>query len=166
MFTRLIAICWGLLLAPVVFSQVQNQSKQQYRLIDLREAYVIGHHYYGTSQNYLVTSNGMHRELSKELSLVWNLDLGRYMYWDNKIYGLMDREPGEFSGQFRVVGWDFQLGVRLCSYLNFEYEHFSKHVLDYKYPTEGYPSEDSFGIRLYLFRRDQPPADRSIWNVY
>lgn len=86
---------------------------------------------------------------NKELNLVTNTDLLTYGYWDNKIWSITDQ------GQFRAIGYNYKLGVRLFTELYVEYEHFSKHWLDHEPMMGGFPVQDSIGLNLFLYKRDK-----------
>lgn len=90
------------------------------------------------------------REVDQEVSLFWNIDLfNRWLYFDNQILGLTDRpqvDPGPV-GQFRVVGWNAFLGVRMFDNVWFEREHTSLHILDHQSPQR-FPAVDSWNIKV------------------
>jgi hypothetical protein len=77
-----------------------------------------------------------------------NMDIARYFFWDNKIHALMDQH------QYRLVGWNFKVGLRVFQSLEVQYEHHSQHLLEDRYPYAPYPLEDSIGFKLILFRKD------------
>ena len=92
------------------------------------------------------------RVLDREMSAVFNIDVMKYGYFNNKILGLMDRRAKGGDSKFRLVGWNYRLGTRVTPWLSFEYEHFSKHIMD-KAPPWKFPVTDSYGIKLYFYRR-------------
>lgn len=103
----------------------------------------------GTS--YLITNNGLSgHALDKELSLHMDSTFLSYFYWNNVVHAGTDKSP-HGGGQFRTVGWKFQLGARITQWLDFQYEHHSQHILDHQGPLP-FPREDSFGINVYLYR--------------
>lgn len=64
------------------------------------------------------------------------------------------------GGQFRLVGLQTRLGIRLSSYVDFGFYHFSQHLLDYQYPMGGYPVQDAFEFKIYLMKR--PKREESL----
>ena len=124
-------------------------------VFELRELYLLHKKFGDGSRNPLIDDNGLeNRELDREVSLIWNMDILEYGYFDNKILSYVDRfkDSGE-SDQFRLVGWNLQLGIRLTGWLWVEYDHFSKHQLDNEAPGK-FPVEDAFGIRVYFYKKD------------
>lgn len=122
-------------------------------IIQLREVYLLGKQYGEKAREPLIDSTTLDRQLDKELSLTWNMDLLTHLYWNNKIESLIDKDfdNPKSDSQFRIVGWNYQFGVRLTNWLWIEHEHFSKHYLDYHQDGK-YPVKDSIGFRLYFYR--------------
>lgn len=113
----------------------------------------------------LITSNSQaNRSLGQELDVNMDFDLFKYGYWNNLIHTKTDK-PNYPSvgpaGQFRDVGWEFELGLRATSWLSGGYHHHSQHVLDGYLPT-GYPVEDAWEIKL-TFMTDHPKAGILSW---
>ena len=78
-------------------------------------------------------------------ALVWNLDIFKYAYWDNRVHMTTDYSP-----QVRHVGWQWEFGVRL-GHFDVLYKHHSQHSLDYENPRgDAYPLEDMYGVRIHL----------------
>ena len=128
-------------------------------VFEIRDLYLVHKKFGPHSRNPLIDDNGLeNRELDREVSLVWNVDVLTHGYFDNQILSYVDRfkDSGQ-SDQFRIVGWDFKIGVRALGWLWVEYEHFSKHQLDNRAPGR-FPVEDSLGVRLYFYRRDYQPG--------
>jgi hypothetical protein len=91
---------------------------------------------------------------TKEINLHLDTDVFKYFYYNNMIWSLWDQH------QVRWIGWNFKIGARVLPFLDLQYEHFSKHILDKEYPfrwPEGqrFPVEDSIGFNLYLYRADK-----------
>ena len=76
-------------------------------------------------------------------------------YWKNQVHG-----EGT-DAAFKTMGWHFELGLHVSQYLDFFYEHHSRHVLDQpdathtaydnSYQYSKFPVEDSYGIRMIFF---------------
>jgi hypothetical protein len=111
--------------------------------------------FFDGSRKPLIDDNGIpNRELDKELTLVWNIDLFRHYYFDNSIISFTDRfEDSGKTDQFRLIGWNFQVGAKLTGWFWIEYHHYSRHHLDQKAPGK-FPVEDALGVRIYFYDRD------------
>jgi len=144
----------------IIFSLLLTISTASFSdVFQLREFYLLHKKFGDGSRNPLIDDNGLeNRELDREVSLIWNMDIFNHAYFDNRILSYVDRfkDSGE-SDQFRLIGWDFQIGLRLTGWLWVEYDHFSKHQLDNEAPNK-YPVEDAFGIRVYFYRKDYRPG--------
>jgi len=80
-----------------------------------------------------------------ELNLDFELQVLGPIVWRNRVHSLIDQS------QFRLVGWNFALGLEITSWLEINWEHFSKHLLDAAYPDRHFPVQDSVGVRIRLF---------------
>lgn len=91
----------------------------------------------------------------------FNLRLAEVFYWNNNVH------TEGVSAQVKTVGWHWELGLHASKYLDFFYEHHSRHVMEgsspqYIDPSTGiatdqkYPVEDSYGIRLKFYINDRP----------
>lgn len=74
-----------------------------------------------------------------------------YMYWNNQLHTTTT------DSQHRGVGWNFEFGVRLSSYVDVGYHHHSMHTLDRASQTmPHFSTEDTLHIKFYLFREKEP----------
>lgn len=89
-------------------------------------------------------------KLKEGLSLNLDIDLGKGFFWDSLIETKTD------PGSYRYIGYNFKLGFRLIPSLDIQYEHFSKHLMEDKYPHMGFPVEDSLGLKWRVFTRPEP----------
>lgn len=137
---------WLLILLFSSFCYAEN-------LIEIDRLYIETKWFSDYSRNPLI-DNGS-RRLDKEINLQFNVDLFTYFYWNNKIHSLTDQSLNGKQELFRLVNWQFQLGFHLFEFLDLEYGHSSKHLLDSQWNYE-FPVEDYVGIRLYLYRSDRP----------
>lgn len=85
-----------------------------------------------------------------------DLDIWGPFYWDNTVHGETD------GGQFRLIGWHYELGAKLWKIPYFEWlpvqvsiEHHSQHILDADDPYPHFPVYDSVNVRVYLWRSDK-----------
>lgn len=119
--------------------------------IQLDQVYLNYKSFMPGSTNYLITNNGLpDRSMDKEVSVHLDTTLLSYAYWNNIIHTGTDASPTE-AGQFRTVGWQFDLGLRVADWLDVQYEHHSQHILDWQGPMH-FPVEDSIGVNIYLYR--------------
>lgn len=75
-----------------------------------------------------------------------NLSLLKYGFINNTIHSETDKD------QFRIIGWQYQMGVHIGPWIDLYAEHFSQHLLD----TEGtrpYPVTNALGVKIFLYRR-------------
>ena len=114
----------------------------EFQLFELKEASVTYRSFQGGARDPLYTISPKVAEVETRL----NVDVLRYMFFDNKVHGGMDQD------QFRVVGWNYKLGARIAPCLDVQYEHHSQHLLDSAYPYSRFPVENSLGFTLYFYR--------------
>ncbi len=84
-----------------------------------------------------------------EYNLALNMDLLGAGYWNNRVHTKTD------PAQFRVVGWELQIGAHLSNSFDVFYNHHSQHLLD-KVGPNGFPVEDSIGVNIYLYHSRSP----------
>ena len=72
------------------------------------------------------------------------------VYFNNQIQSMTT------GAQYKSIGLQVGLGVRLTSYLEVGYLHLSQHVIDGKHPFMKYPVEDSLTVKLYFYRAHKP----------
>lgn len=131
-----------------------------FQLVELKDV-TIGYKSFfpGSYQPQLAQSGIPNRTLGKELNLNLGIDLLRYAYFNSRVHGTTDEiiENGKSTGkgQFREVGWNFQLGIRPHALFSIEYEHHSQHMLDWQSPTR-FPVEDSIGIKVFIYKSKEP----------
>jgi hypothetical protein len=113
-------------------------------VIQLDELSINLKHYYPYSRDPFFYGSD---QMKDGLELHMNTDmLHDYVYWDNTIHS-----DTNYS-QFHTVGWHFYLGTHVTTFLDFQYEHHSQHVLDGELPYMKYPCADSYGIVINIYR--------------
>ncbi len=115
-----------------------------------------------TSGGYepLIHNNALtDRELGKGLGLTMNLDIFQYAYFNNLIHGTTDENRLGGNGQFRAVGWQYEVGLRLMKSLPIDIykAHHSQHVLDTTTPDH-FPVHDSVGFRITFISNQRREA--------
>lgn len=90
------------------------------------------------------------------LALNFSLGVLGPLYWDNQVHALTT------DAQYRLVGWQFEVGVAVFPCLDVFYFHHSQHVLDGHHPLLSFMVEDAVGFRWILAgplrRADRSPA--------
>ena len=81
----------------------------------------------------------------ESLSLNMNTNLIDFIYLDSRVHGETN------YAKYELVGLEIRLGARITRSLEVGYQHHSQHLLDDRYPYMGFPVEDSFNVRLYLY---------------
>lgn len=111
------------------------------------------------SHNPLITDNGLNHLMGQELNLRMNLEFLDCLYWRNMVHSYTDRQENGTRGQYRLIGWNYALGIRPFQWVELGYEHFSQHLLDATFPFRN-PEENSLGIKLFFIT---PTVRGSIW---
>lgn len=76
-------------------------------------------------------------------------------FWRNTVHSQTD------ESQYRLVGWNWEIGVKPFSWLEISRWHFSRHTLDSQNPTwTGGWKEDGWVFRFFLYQGAKPNA---IW---
>lgn len=133
-----------MLLTSAVFPH--TASAGEWKLLELSEAKLNYKYFVHPGRDPLFSPNAPQKE---ELNLHVNTHVARVFYWDNIVHAKTN------DAQYHVVGWNLKLGMHLHRYLDVQYEHFSRHLLDEKGPSK-FPVEDSIGVVLYLYRPASP----------
>ena len=112
--------------------------------------------YFDGGSDPLITNNGIpNRTLGKGLDFNLDTNIFSVLYWNNKVHSMTDEIVNSGGkGQFRAIGWKFDLGVRATPYLNIYYRHHSQHLLDASLPYH-FPVNDSVGIELIIFSKNK-----------
>jgi hypothetical protein len=142
------ALIVGVVTLAVLLCRMSDAA--EWHVIDLDGVYVNYKQFMPGGRDPLVTENGLGHHMDKELNLHFDSTILKYGYWNNMVHSMTDEDVNG-HGQFRVVGWNFQLGAHLCKYLDVQYEHYSQHLMDAQLPY-GFPVQDSVGIVLHLYR--------------
>lgn len=111
----------------------------------------------GSQDPLLMQSNLPDRQLDKQLDLHLDTSIFQNVYWKNTIHSFTDNTIGTNSGQFRAVGLNLKIGVKLFDWLDVGYTHFSEHLLDATYQYGSFPRQDGAEVIIYLInnkRRD------------
>jgi len=85
---------------------------------------------------------------ANKLDLIVNTDILTYGFFDGKVISITDAD------QFRLVGLNYILGVRVTPFLNLRWEHLSEHMLDRAPVPGGFTVYDNVGFTFYLYQRE------------
>lgn len=96
------------------------------------------------------------KEYDHRAALVFNLNILRYGFWENKTH------VETVNNTARTVGWHWMLGVHIHSGIDLFHEHHSRHIMEEKPQVRTinrtqnqFPVEDSFGIRFNIVDTDK-----------
>ena len=110
-------------------------------------------HFLSGGSHPLITENGLSgKTLDKELNLTLNTNIFKYVYFNNFVHSMTDKNVDGSQGQFRLIGWQYAIGAHLSSALDVGYYHFSQHLLDTTYSHGHFPVENAIELKLYLIR--------------
>jgi hypothetical protein len=140
-------VIFTLLISPIA------QAKE-FHIIELDEVRVDYVSFFPGGRDPFITHNGLdNRELGKMLDININTTLFKYGYFRSLIHSYVDAyKDSHTDGQFRSVGLNMELGIRLTPFLDVYAWHYSQHTLDYTSENVGgFPVQDGIGIHLYIF---------------
>jgi hypothetical protein len=138
----------GKILISLFFLMSSVCKAEDFHIIDLEELFVDYKNYgvINEKQRHLL----IYPESPKEgLNLNVNTSLVTYGYFNSVIESLTT------SGQYRGIGLQISLGIRIFKFLDVGFYHHSQHVLDREITTlPKFPTEDALQIKLYLYRKN------------
>jgi hypothetical protein len=138
-------ICLGIATFLVFLLAFTAEAGEHGDILKLRSLNIKYNNYFDGSRHPIVTS-----QPKEALSINLDTDFLEYFFFNNKVHAVTD------NGQYRLVGWNSLIGFRPFESLDVFYEHHSQHLLD----TQGerkFPSEDSWGITIHIFREKHRP---------
>ena len=130
---------------------------EEFHFVDLDEVSVKYISFFPGGRDPLITNNGLlDRELGKLLNLNIKTTIFKYGYWNSLVHSYTDAySTTHFDGQFRSVGLNMELGIRITPFLDVFAWHYSQHLLDTSsINVGGFPVQDGIGINLYLYRKE------------
>lgn len=150
-----------IIIACSIALALQPAEAREFHVLELKEVSMGYKDFFDGAYDPFLNESGMaDRQKDKQVNLFINMDVAKYFYWNNRIHGTTDEGTdgygkGNGKGQFRMIGWNFQLGVRPFSRVKLEYEHHSQHMLDWDRKAK-FPVEDSIGIKIEVYRSPEP----------
>jgi len=139
-----------LVATAVLFLAASLGNAEDFKFVEVQEVTVNYKSYFPNGYEPLISDNGLpDRQLDKELTLRVNTNFLKYLYWNNYVHSWTDK-TSTGGGQFRLVGYQFDLGIQITSFVSLEYAHHSQHLLDHQLPNR-FPVNDSISLNLFLF---------------
>lgn len=141
----------GLILAAVALAAIGIAWLMEKKVNAAEITYAaIEYQYFHKSARFAEMPNHTAKE---GLGVRFNVKLVGPLYWNNRIHALTD------SGQYRLVGWNFEVGLHPLFWiddpyargLQFFYNHHSQHLLEDKHPEMKFPVNDSLGLRWVIY---------------
>lgn len=124
--------------------------------IQLQEVKIGFMNFFPGGRDAMINNNGLtDKEPAQQLDLNINTNIYKWGYFNSLVHSLTDRDTITGASQFRLVGLNLELGVRINKYIDVFYWHYSSHLLDTKYYWGGYPLLDSVGVHIYLYRKNE-----------
>lgn len=137
-----------------LLSILSVQSCQAWELLEVKRVDLTYINFFPGGRDPLVTANGLpDRQLGKAVGLNLDIDVAEFVYFNNWVHTATDEHIITHSGQFRSVGWQSELGVRITQQVEIFFQHHSQHVLDTFHQTMGFPVQDGIGFRLKLISK-------------
>lgn len=69
-----------------------------------------------------------------------------HFYWNSYVHGTSD------ESQYRFIGLEMEVGLRVTKWASVHARHHSQHLLDTTYAYGKWPVEDALGFTLHLYR--------------
>lgn len=114
-------------------------------VLNLDEVYINYKSFVGETRTPYLEVPGLEgHSLQNELNLNINMTLVDHFYWNNTIHSLND-------GEYRLIGWNYRIGVHITDYVDFGWYHFSEHYADFT-NSYGFPLQNAWELNLYLYR--------------
>lgn len=143
-----------LLIASLLLSRVSH-AKEVIKLEKLKIDY---HKFTPSSRDAFIVPNLPNTQLDSQIKLSIDMDILKYVYWNNNVYTITDKTLGPHSyQQFRYVSWEYHFGIRVLENFNLEFYHKSEHLLDAT-PSIQYPMINSIGVSYTIYSNPQKPG--------
>lgn len=147
---------WSLVFASLLLFSGDSEADS---LFELQQVALTYRSFFDGGVDPLITENPYlpNRAMGKELNLNVDTNILNYFYWNSVVHSMTDHEVGSDSGQFRMVGLEFGLGLdvrRIWEGLPVQvgYHHQSLHTLDSASPYH-FPVQDSVELKIFVYER-------------
>lgn len=101
----------------------------------------------------MITYDGLNRKLGSSLGLQLDTTVFSYFYANFNVASMRDYYPEGDYGQYRTIGLQARLGMRLTEWLDIGYYHYSRHLMDTPEPDgQSYQQTDALEITIHLYK--------------
>jgi hypothetical protein len=142
----LIQLLWSVILILSFTLMCLPEAKAEWHLIELDEVSINYKNFMDGGRNPYFYDSVPKEEVNYQI----NTTVAKHFYWNTKLHSMTN------DAQYYMAGLNLKLGFSLTDWLDVQYEHFSRHVLDHTYPHQKFGVEDSVGIVLFLYRKAPP----------
>lgn len=112
----------------------------------------------------MITYDGLNRQLDKGLNLNLDTTIMGYVYWNSSVLTMTDYDPVAKYGQFRTIGLQMQLGLRITEWLDVGYFHLSRHLMDTPQVNgQSFQQTDALELTLKLYSNPRLKVRDGIW---
>jgi hypothetical protein len=137
---RFLVAVWALI---ALLALMTESRARDFSLFETREVVLTYKRYVDEGRDPLIYPED-HKE---SLNLGLKIDVLKYGFWDSQIL------TQTTDAQYRSIGLDTNLGVRLTPWLDVSFHHMSQHLMDRPHSfMHKYPVEDSVNVNIYLYR--------------
>ena len=144
---------------------IPSISLAEFHIIELEKLRIDYMWYKPGSRNPLITQNAYqpNRTMTSYLGADITTTVLKYGYVNTLVHSAVDGGLDGSWGQYRLIGLQVELGVRLLPFLDLFMYHHSQHLLDTEYSYGRFPSEDAFGIHVNIFDKYKKPATSDLF---
>lgn len=148
---------WVTLMAVLIYNMGEANA---FEILQVDEVTVVYRKFVDGSSEPLITQNPTQpgRAMNEEVDLTVNSSILKYLYWNSTIHSMTDKSAVDGSGQFRMVGLEWGLGIDLQRVwraipVSIGRYHYSQHILDGEWGLGHTPLENAWELRLKLYKR-------------
>jgi hypothetical protein len=145
---------FGLFLAVVAFWMVIGNAAVAAEGFVLRKAAIEGGSYVGTNHDLFLGIDNEEERLQHITNMIMEIDLACSslnevcLYWNNNVNSKAS------SSQYRLISWDYRLGLSIGKYLELGWHHTSQHFLDQRSAAgRVYPLENILFLQLKFYEK-------------
>jgi hypothetical protein len=110
-----------------------------------------------------LTYDGLpNKALGYGLNLKMETTILSYLYWNSTVLSETDEDLATGWGQYRTIGLEMQVGIRLTQWLDVGYYHLSRHLMDTPQPNgQAFQRMDALQFTLKLY--DNKKIHEPVW---
>ena len=137
---KLVISCLLLLISTVCHAEEYQFLRLDELSLDYKNYSIVNDH----QRNLLIYPDSPKEGINVNI----NSTLMNYVYFNNTIESLTT------DGQYRGIGLQLSLGLRLSNYFDVGYYHHSQHTIDRAIMSiPAFPTEDALQFKLYFYRK-------------